>query len=87
MTVAQLTEAMKYYLKGYNDEGVVITSQTIHNTVLSEDDGIGDVNSKVMYFHSITLYLHKAGQEPLNQWPSGWMEMTLETVAEKLLQS
>ncbi|MCF8277010.1 MAG: hypothetical protein K9J17_09760 [Flavobacteriales bacterium] len=86
MTVNQLKGAMKYYLKGYNDEGVVLSDSTVHNTVLSENDGIGNINSKTMYFHSIKLYLHKGG-EPQKSWPDNWMELSVADLADKLLAS
>ena len=41
MTQQQLMEVMKFHLKNFNDEGVVISDDTIHNTVLSDSDGYG----------------------------------------------
>ena len=75
---------MKYHLKSYNDEGVIIDDQTIHSSVLSEHDGLGDVNSMTLYFHSIKLTLFKAGVQT-RKWPTDWVRLSVSELAEQLM--
>ena len=84
MTIEQLKGVMKFQLNNFNDEGVEINDQTIHNSVLSEDDGFGHVNSVQLYKDSIKFTLVKQGHK-LKKWPPGWLYTSVEVLAERLI--
>jgi len=84
MTVEQLKEVMKYHLKNFNDEGVAINNQTIHNTVLSDSDGIGNANSKTIYRAVIRWTMIKNDHED-KVWPSNWFEKDVAYLASKII--
>jgi hypothetical protein len=84
MSVEQLKEVMKYHLKNFNDEGVMINDQTIHKDVLSANDGFGAANSKQIYKAVIRWTLKKEGHED-KQWPNNWMNFTVEDLAPMLI--
>lgn len=85
MTLAQLKEVMKFQLSNFNDEGEEISSSTIHNQVLSEDDGFGNMNSKHLYKDAIRFTLVKQGHG-LKSWPSNWMDISVDDLASKILE-
>ncbi|MCI0697314.1 hypothetical protein L0337_35580 [candidate division KSB1 bacterium] len=84
MTVDQLKRVMKFHLKNFNDENVAINDDTIHNQVLSEDDGFGSANSKQLYKGVIRWTLSSNGHQD-KTWPSNWMELSVKELAPKLL--
>lgn len=84
MTLDQLKAVMRFQLQNFNDEGVAISDQTVHNEVLDEDDGFGHVNSEKMYQDVMKFTLIKQGHA-LKKWPSTWTEMTVEELAPQLL--
>ena len=84
MTLGQLKEVMKYHLKNFNDEGVDINYSTVHNKVLSENDGFENVNSIQIYQHFIKWTLNSQGLE-LKEWPENWIDLTVNELSEKLM--
>lgn len=85
MTIEQLKEAMKALLAHFNDEGVEITDQTVHNTILTEDDGFGSANSKRLYKAFVRWVLIRNGHED-RSWRNNWMQLSVQALAEKLLR-
>lgn len=84
MTLDQLKEVMKYHLGNFNDENVEINDQTVHNTVLRDQDGFGNATSRRIYKAFIRWTLKKAGLKD-KAWPDGWMNMDVLTLAAKLI--
>ena len=84
MTVLQMKDVMKYHLSNFNDEGVEINDQTIHNTVISNTDGFGAANSQSIYKAVIRWTLKNQGHEDKN-WPNKWMDLSVNDLAPKLL--
>ena len=84
MTQNQLQEVMKFHLKNFNDEGVVINDDTIHNTVLSDSDGYGAANSKTIYRAVIRWTMKRNGHID-KPWPSDWFSCSVKTLASKIL--
>jgi hypothetical protein len=84
MTIDQLKEVMKYHLKSFNDEGVGINDQTIHNTVLSDADGIGNANSKTIYRAFMRWTMTENGHKD-KVWPSDWFEKDVSYLASKII--
>jgi len=84
MTHQQLKEVMKFHLGNFNDEGVEINDNTIHNTVLSETDGYGDSNSKSIYRAAIRWTMKKNGHED-KPWPADWFEKSVDYLSSKIL--
>ena len=84
MTQAELRGVMKFHLRNFNDEGVKIGNETVLDTVLSDSDGFGASNSKALFKGSIRWTLwHHDQSDP--RWPAGWMALTVEALAAKLL--
>jgi len=84
MTQEQLMEVMKFHLKNFNDEGVVISDDTIHNTVLSDSDGYGTSNSKNIYRSSIRWTMQKNGHDD-KPWPKDWFDKSVEYLSSNIL--
>lgn len=84
MTLDQLKSIMKFQLKNFNDEGVSINDQTIHDDVLDEKDGFGQVNSVKLYKDVIRFTLIRQGHED-KAWPGDWLQHTVEQLAEKII--
>ena len=75
---------MKFQLKNFNDEGVEISDDTIHKTVLSEDDGFAHVNSVNIYKDVIRFVLLKKGHT-LKEWPEKWLDMSVAELSVKII--
>lgn len=84
MDIEQLKTVMKYHLGSFNDEGIEISDDTIHNTVLSADDGYGNANSKYIYRAAIRWTMKKNGQED-KPWPADWFDNSVVYLASKIL--
>ena len=84
MTLEQMKEIMKYHLRNFNDEAIVINDDTIHKQVLSDEDGFGAATSKRIYKAAIRWTLRKQGHED-KAWPSNWMDLSVNELAPKLL--
>lgn len=85
MTIEQLKEVMKYYLKAFNDENVEISDETVHNEALSSEDGFtGPTSSKSIYRASVRWTLSRAGHDD-KSWPSGWFDKDVNFLAEKII--
>jgi hypothetical protein len=84
MNLDQLKEVMKYHLANFNDEGVEISDFTIHNTVLSPDDGYGNANSKYIYRALIRWTMKKNGHGD-KAWPDDWFENDVAYLASNIL--
>jgi len=85
ITVDELINAMRKLLTNFNDEGVTISEDTVHNEVLSSEDGFGQASSKVIYKSSVDWIIWRNGGKKRKKWQSNWMEKTVREVAEKLL--
>ena len=84
MTQQQLKEVMKFHLANFNDEGVEINDNTIHNSVLSDSDGFGNSASKNIYRAVIRWTMKKNGHED-NPWPADWFDKDVEYLSSKIL--
>ena len=84
MTQEQLKEVMKFHLKNFNNEGVEINDQTIHNTVLSNDDGYGAANSKRIY-RSVIRWTLITNEHDDKNWPKDWFEKDVEYLSTKII--
>ena len=84
MTQKQLKEVMKFHLSNFNDEGVEINDDTIHDTVLSDSDGYGAANSKSIYRAVIRWTMKKNGHQD-KPWPSDWFNKSVEYLSSKIL--
>lgn len=84
MTIKQLKAIMKFHLTNFNDEGVEINDQTVHNSVLSANDGFGNATSKNIYKAVVRWSLRKAGHQD-KPWPSNWFNKSVNYLAEKII--
>jgi hypothetical protein len=85
LTKNQLMTVMKYHLSSFNDEGVDISNSTIHNEVLSADDGAtASTSSKNMYKGLIRWTVDANGHED-KTWPNKWMELTVDELATAII--
>jgi hypothetical protein len=84
MTQEQLQEVMKFHLTNFNDEGVEINNDTVHNTVLSDSDGYGAANSKYMYRAVIRWTMKRNGHQD-KVWPSDWFDKSVSELASKII--
>lgn len=80
-----LKRVMKRQLEQFNNEGVTITNNTVHNEVLADDDGpIPTMSSKRLY-KSFVRWTLNATNSPDPQWPANWMNMSVNELAADLI--
>jgi len=85
MTQEALIEVMIYHLKNFNDEGVEpIDENTIHKSILSDSDGVGNANSKYIYRAVIRWTMKRNGHED-KTWPADWFEQSVFYLSSKIL--
>jgi hypothetical protein len=85
LTKSQLIAVMKYHLSSFNDEGVEISNSTLHNQVLSADDGAtASTSSKNIYKGLIRWTVDANGHED-KPWPNKWMELTVDELATAII--
>ena len=84
MTQSQLQDVMKFHLRNFNDEHVEINDDTVHNSVLSADDGFGASNSKTIYRAVIRWTMRRNGHDD-KPWPSNWFSSDVRTLAAKII--
>lgn len=84
MTQVQLQNVMKYHLSNFNNEGVEINDQTVHNTVLSANDGFGSANSKYIYRAVIRWTMKRNGHID-KPWPTDWFDNNVVYLASKII--
>lgn len=85
MTQQELIEVMKYHLKNFNDEGVnPIDENTIHKTILSSADGVGNANSKNIY-RAVIRWTMKNNRHADKPWPTDWFEKSVSYLSSKIL--
>lgn len=85
VTLEALVENMKVKLQAFNNEGVEITNETIHSTVLSNDDGpkISMASSK-LYRGAIMWTIWANGGKNV-KWPTEWMDESVQELAEYIM--
>lgn len=84
MTQQALIRVMIYYLEALSPSGTIITKDTIHNSVLSASDGIGNAHSKHIYKSLVRWSIRRAGGAD-KTWPSNWIDISVESLASKLI--
>jgi hypothetical protein len=85
LTKTQLMAVMRYHLSSFNDEGVEISNNTIHNEVLSTGDGAtASTSSKNMYKGLMRWTVDANGHED-KPWPNKWMELSVEELATAII--
>lgn len=85
MTEEQLKKVMKKHLKNFNSNPEIkVSDNTVHNTILSANDGYGTANSKQIYKGMVRWSL-SITNSPLKEWPKKWMEMSVKDLANKLM--
>lgn len=84
MTVEQLKAIMKFHLANFNDEKEKISDETIHNKILSDQDGYGNASSQYIYKAVIRWTLRKEKHADV-AWPTNWMKRSVKQLAPMLL--
>ena len=84
MTIEQLEDVMLFHLQNFATDPSDVSKNTIHDTVLSEDDGQGTANSKRLYKGFVRFTIIREGH-PDKPWPVSWMTMNITQLAPKLI--
>ena len=84
MTLKQLKEVMLFHLKNFTSDPSVVNKDTIHDTVLSEEDGSGTANSKRLYKGFVRFTIIREGHND-KPWPVNWMTCSINELAPKLI--
>lgn len=85
VTLDALIENMKVKLQAFNNEGVEITNETIHNTVLSNDDGPKVSMASAKLYRGAIMWTIWANGGKNAKWPSEWMGQSVQELAEFLI--
>jgi hypothetical protein len=82
VTLEPLMENMRKLLLVFNNEKLEITNDTIHNTILSDDDG--SPPSKQQYRGAIKCILVRNGGVNV-KFPTDWLAMSVQGLAEFIM--
>lgn len=85
VTLEPLMDNMREVLQVYNNEKVEITNETIHNTVLADDDGFRTAPSSMSQYRNYVRWIVwvNGGKDYRN--PAGWMDMSVRQLAEFIM--
>jgi hypothetical protein len=84
INAVQLRAVMRFHLKHFNTTDNKVTNNTIHNEILSDDDGVGSSNSKNLYKAAVRWSLANNGDNDL-PWPTSWMDKSVKELADTLI--
>ncbi len=79
-----LKQVMKFHLRNFNLEQMAVTDQTVHDSILSNNDGLGGASSQQIYRSMIHWTLLQKNCKAV-QWPVDWMNWSVTQLAEKLV--
>ncbi len=85
LTKNQLMAVMKYHLSSFNDEGVEISNSTVHNEVLSADDGATAFTSSKNMYKGLIRWTVDANGGKDKPWPAKWMELSVDELATAIV--
>ncbi|GAA4736570.1 hypothetical protein [Flavisolibacter ginsenosidimutans] len=85
VTKSQLMEVMKFHLNNFNDEGVTINNDTIHNSVLSDSDGVTSQTSSKNIYKGIIRWTMNANGHEDKPWPLKWMEQSVDELSTAII--
>jgi len=80
----ELRQVMRFHLDSFDTAETVIDDDTIHNTILKENDGFGPSNSKNIYKLAVMMTLKKQNKRA-KKWPANWMEISVGDLADSIL--
>jgi hypothetical protein len=80
----QILAICKYYLASFNDEHVPINADTIHDTVLSDSDGLTPQTSSKKLYKGLVNYALDHNGHPVKNWPTDWMKISADALATHL---
>ncbi|MBD2723593.1 hypothetical protein [Hymenobacter armeniacus] len=84
ITPLALQTVMKYHLGSFNNTGVPIDDATIHEDVLSTNDGWGNAHSANVY-RAIIRWTIKANGGVDKPWPSNWLKLNVIQLTARIL--
>lgn len=85
ITLEPLMENMRVKLQAFNNEELEITNETIHNTILAEDDGFKPTQSSSKLYKGAIMWTIWANGGKNVKWPSNWMDQSVQELAEFLI--
>jgi hypothetical protein len=80
----QLEKVMIFQLENFNRTENEVTNETVHETILAKDDGIGGLSSATLYRSFIRYSIRHANHEE-KKWQNNWMKKTVAQLAEELI--
>jgi hypothetical protein len=84
MTRDQLIAVMIYQLNAFNRSGAVVTEDTVHADILS-DQGVGTATPQRIYKSFIrATFVMNGLEDPAPRWPSEWTPLTVAELADQL---
>lgn len=85
ITLEALQVNMQELLKPFNNEGVEINNDTVHNTVLATDDGFSAAASSAKFYSGgVQWILWRNGGKKV-KFPANWMEQSVSELAEFII--
>ena len=80
----QLAKIMVFQLRSFNRTENEVTTDTVHSSILSKDDGLGGITSATLYKSFVRYSIKHAGLED-KKWPENWFDLTITQLSEKLI--
>lgn len=85
ITHQALVDNMLELLKTFNDEGVELNPQTVHNEVLAADDGATASTSSIKLYSGAVQWIIWRNSGKKVKLPGGWVNNTVDELAESLI--
>lgn len=85
ITLEPLMENMRVKLQAFNNEGLEITNETIHNAILAPDDGFKVSQSSQKLYYGAILWTIWANGGTNTKWPPNWMDISVQELAEFII--
>lgn len=85
LTKENLVEEMLIKLQVFNNEGVALSGESVHDEVLSPDDGFeSSPSSKKLYYGAMqwTIWANKGTKV---KWPNNWITYTVNDLADFIM--
>jgi hypothetical protein len=84
LNATQLEQVMIETLKCFDTRKQSINRDTVHNSVLSTQDGFRTASSSKLYKGVIRIVLKNSGNQD-KPWPAKWMTWDVKTLAPQIV--
>lgn len=82
---AEMIGKLQTFARAKGIDPSTIDDQTIHDTILSDDDGTSASTSSKSLYKAFVRFFLKNNSHSLKAWPTTWMSLSVDAVAQKII--